>query len=290
MARPRKVSLDYYPMDVDFLLQFPVRRIMRRCGAESQAVLLSLFGHIYGTNGYYLEWNDANALFVGEDSYVDESKVQEVVKEALEINFFDKSMFDAHRILTSKAIQEQYFTIVKQSRRKIQYNPAYLLANQEFISPAKSQVSPDETPVFSEETGVSAGTNGINTSESGICAEEMGISSAQTPQNKQNKTKQNEIKKDKTKQKDAEDCYPQSYPQANIGVSSIYPLVVVKDDLRRAGFTDDRKLAMLMRVVDEKGVTKPEFDRYVQESRKPTVKNPLGFLTDAILSHYRFED
>lgn len=290
MARPRKTALDYYPIDVDFLRQFQVRIIMKNCGAESPAVLLSLLGHIYGNHGYYLAWTKENAFFIAEDSYVDESKVHQIIKEALEINFFDKSMLDAYQILTSKEIQEQYFTIVKQSRRKIQYNPAYLLVDEEFISSAKSRVSPEETLVFTEETGVNKGKNGINTDESGISTEGIGVSSAQMPQNKQDKTELNETKKDKTKQKDAEDCYPQSYPQANIGVSSIYPLVVVKDDLRRAGFTDDRELAMLMRVVDEKGITKPEFDRYVQESRKPTVKRPLGYLTEAIRCHYSFAD
>ena len=212
MARPRKTALDYYPIDVDFLRQFPVRIIMKNCGAESPAVLLALLGRIYGIHGYYLEWTQVNAFFIGEDCYVDESKVQEIVKEALKINFFDNNMLDNYQILTSKEIQEQYFTVVKQSRRKIQYNPAYLLVDQEFISPAKSRVSPEETPVSTEETGVSAGTNGINTNESGICAEGIGVSSEQRPQNKTNETKTNNTKKDETKQKDVEDCYPQSYP------------------------------------------------------------------------------
>lgn len=286
MARPRKASLDYYPMDVDFLLQFPVRRIMRRCGAESQAVLLSLFGHIYGINGYYLEWNIENALFIGEDSYVDESKVQEVVKEALKINFFDKSMFDEHQILTSKEIQEQYFTIIKQSRRKIQYNPAYLLVDKEFISTAKSRVSPEETPVSTEETGVNARKNGINTDESGISTEGIGVSSEQMPQNKQDKTEPNKIKKDKTKQRDTEDCYPQSYPQANAEILPECPQTLLKEDLRRVGFTNERELADLMRVVEEKGITKSEFEQYVQKSKNPAIKKPLGFITQAIRCHY----
>lgn len=286
MARPRKTALDYYPIDVDFLREFPVRIIMKNCGAESPAVLLALLGHIYGNHGYYLEWTKENAFFIGEDSYVDVAKVHEVIKEALEINFFDKSMLDAYQILTSKEIQEQYFTIVRQSRRKIQYNPAYLLVDKEFIFPAKSQVSPEETPVSSAETGVSAGTNGINTNESGISTEGIGVSSEQMPQNKQDETKPNKTKKEKTKQRDTEDCYSQSYPQANAGILPECPQTLLKEDLRRVGFTNERELADLMRVVEKKGITKSEFEQYVQKSKNPSIKKPLGFITQAIRCHY----
>ncbi|MDD6287136.1 DUF4373 domain-containing protein [Acidaminococcus fermentans] len=286
MARPRKTALDYYPIDVDFLRQFPVRLIMKKCGAESPAVMLSLLGRIYGIQGYYLQWTKENAFFIGEDSYVDAAKVQEVVKEALEINFFDKKMLTEHQILTSKEIQEQYFTIVKQSRRKIQYNPAYLLVDKELISPAKRQVSPEETPVSTEETGVNTGNNGININESGISAEGIEDSSAQTPQSKQNKTKINETKKDETKQKNTVDCYPQNYPQINVGILPDCPQTVVKEDLRRVGFTNERDLAQLMRAIDEQGITKQEFEEYVKKSKDPAIKKPLGFITQAIRYHY----
>lgn len=286
MARPRKTALDYYPIDVDFLRQFQVRIIMKNCGAESPAVLLSLLGRIYGIHGYYLEWTQVNAFFIGEDCYVDESKVQEIVKEALKINFFDKNMLDKYQILTSKEIQEQYFTIVKQSKRKIQYNPAYLLLDKEFFSSAKSRVSPEETPVSTEETGINTGKNGINTNESGISTEGIGVSSEQIPQNKTNETKTDETKKDETKQKDTEDCYPQSYPQANVGILPECPQIVLKDDLRRVGFTNESELAQLMRTIEEKGITKPEFDQYVNKSKDPAIKKPLGFITQAIRCHY----
>lgn len=286
MARPRKTALDYYPIDVDFLREFPVRIIMKNCGAESPAVLLALLGHIYGNHGYYLEWTKENAFFIGEDSYVDVAKVHEVIKEALEINFFDKSMLDEYQILTSKEIQEQYFTIVRQSRRKIQYNPAYLLVDKEFIFPAKSQVSPEETPVSTEETGVNTGNNGININESGISAEEIGVSSGQMPQNKQNKTNINETKKDETKQKNTENCYPQSYPQANVEILLDRPQNVLKEDLRKVGFTNESELAQLMRTIDEQGITKPELDQYVKKSKDPAIRKPLGFIKQAIRHHY----
>lgn len=265
MARPRKTALDYYPIDVDFLRQFQVRIIMKNCGAESLAVLLSLLGHIYGNHGYYLEWTKENAFFIAEDSYVDKSKVHEIIKEALEINFFEKSMLDAYQILTSKEIQEQYFTIVKQSRRKIQYNPAYLLVGEEFISAAKKPISAEETLVS---------------------AEKSEVSSAEIPQNKTNETETNETKKDETKQKNTVDCYPQNYPQINVGILPDCPQTVVKEDLRRVGFTNERDLAQLMRAIDEQGITKQEFEEYVKKSKDPAIKKPLGFITQAIRHHY----
>jgi len=53
---------------------------------------------------------------VAEDTDVTEGHVQEVVKRALQVGFFDESMKDNHEILTSAGIQKRFLAVT--SRRK----------------------------------------------------------------------------------------------------------------------------------------------------------------------------
>lgn len=116
MARPLKQGLDYYPMDVGFLRDIKVRRIIKSCGASSIAVLIWLLNSCYQDEGYYLRWTKDLPFIVAEDTDVTEGHVQEVVKRALQVGFFDESMKDNHEILTSAGIQKRFLAVT--SRRK----------------------------------------------------------------------------------------------------------------------------------------------------------------------------
>lgn len=116
MARPLKQGLDYYPMDVGFLRDIKVRRIIKSCGASSIAVLIWLLNSCYQDEGYYLRWTKDLPFIVAEDTDVTEGHVQEVVKKALQVGFFDESMKDNYEILTSAGIQKRFLAVT--SRRK----------------------------------------------------------------------------------------------------------------------------------------------------------------------------
>lgn len=116
MARPLKQGLDYYPMDVGFLRDIKVRRIIKSCGASSIAVLIWLLNSCYQDEGYYLRWTKDLPFIVAEDTNVTEGHVQEVVKRALQVGFFDERMKDKYEILTSAGIQKRFLAIT--SRRK----------------------------------------------------------------------------------------------------------------------------------------------------------------------------
>lgn len=47
MARPRKDGLDYYPMDVNFLGDIKVKKVIRSHGIQAVAVILHLLGTVY---------------------------------------------------------------------------------------------------------------------------------------------------------------------------------------------------------------------------------------------------
>ncbi|MBC2241842.1 DUF4373 domain-containing protein [Listeria booriae] len=110
MARPIKKGIDYFPLDVNFLSDIKVRKIMRACGSSSISILISLLSNIYRDEGYYVAWDDDTAFLVSDEVGANEGSVEEIVKKAIQVGFFDKALFDNEKILTSKGIQERYKT------------------------------------------------------------------------------------------------------------------------------------------------------------------------------------
>ncbi len=55
MARPLKIGLDYFPLDVSF--DDNIELLEAEEGLEGFAILIKLWQKIY-SNGYYIEWND----------------------------------------------------------------------------------------------------------------------------------------------------------------------------------------------------------------------------------------
>ena len=109
MARQIKQGIDYYPMDVNFLNDIKVRKVLRGCGAQSMAVILYLLGNIYRDEGYYMRWDDEEDPFLVSDVVgVSEGAVRETIKKSLQVEFFDSKLFEKESILTSKGIQERF--------------------------------------------------------------------------------------------------------------------------------------------------------------------------------------
>lgn len=190
MARPIKTALEYYPMDCNFQQLIKTKRLKKACGPESISVLVTIFGYIFGDKGYFLEWNEDTRFIIAEESGdVADKNVEEIVKKASEIGIFDKKMFESFQILTSKTIQEQYFHVIKKSRRKGLSNPDYLLIDLKDVFSEESPISSEEIQVSEEETQLMEG----------FIDEKTGVNAAEMQQTKEHKTKTNEIKKTKTK-------------------------------------------------------------------------------------------
>lgn len=118
MPRIKKRGLDYFPMNTDFIYDRLVRRIMKREGDASLAVLLEIFSYIYAYEGYYVR---ADSLFYEDLSanlYEKSSDdVKRVVALAVEYGIFDSSLFSQYAILTSADIQRQYLFSTKRRIR-----------------------------------------------------------------------------------------------------------------------------------------------------------------------------
>lgn len=126
MARPKESGLRYYSMDVDFLQDIKVRKIMRACGVQSITVLISLLSSIYRDEGYYVVWDSDIPFLVADEVGTSEGAVTEIVNKALQVDFFNEKLFKKYNILTSSGIQKRYIEGTRK-RKEVTFLKEYLL-------------------------------------------------------------------------------------------------------------------------------------------------------------------
>lgn len=132
MARPAKVGLSYYSMDVGFLRDKKVRLLKSEFGANSVLVVLYVLGKIYEGDGYYIRWDKDEALIAAEElgcgitlSYLDE-----LLAGCLSRSLFDEGVFQMFGVLTSPSIQRRYLAGCEK-RSEIQIIKEYWLLNED---------------------------------------------------------------------------------------------------------------------------------------------------------------
>jgi len=131
MARPIKKGLEYFPLDV--ALGDNVELLEAECGLTGFAILVKLWQKIYA-NGYFVEWEDDNALLFSRKINAELMIVNDVVNTCFKRNLFNKAAYDKHKILTSEGIQKRYLKVCSDARRKnYGIENAYKIVNAELI-------------------------------------------------------------------------------------------------------------------------------------------------------------
>lgn len=128
MARPIKQGLDYFPLDVGFLQDVKIRRIIRACGIQSIPILISLLSNIYRNDGYYLLWDSDMPFLIADEVGVSEGAVVETVEKAVQVDFFNANMYKKYSVLTSVGIQKRFFDAVTR-RSIVRYDARFMLIN-----------------------------------------------------------------------------------------------------------------------------------------------------------------
>lgn len=162
-----------------------VRRIIKSCGASAISVLIWLLGSCYRDEGYYIWWTEDLPFIVADEIGVTEGCVQEVVKRALQVGFFDAGMKEKYGILTSAGIQKRFLEVT--SRRKA----AFLRRDFALIS-------------------VNVDNNSIN-----VCNNSINVYSNEQSKVKKRKGKESKEKEEKKNVLSSQDEIIQSYLSSN---------------------------------------------------------------------------
>lgn len=119
MARPTAKGVEYFPLNVNFINDLKVRKLLLSCGAEAIAVLIYLLSTIYKDEGYYVEIHEDEIDLIALDVNVTPEFVLKVINKACEVRFFDVNLYNNFNILTSKGIQERYFKITERRKNSV---------------------------------------------------------------------------------------------------------------------------------------------------------------------------
>lgn len=127
MARPNKIGLDYFPLDVDIFDDEKMVAISGEFGLKGEITVIKLLCTIY-RNGYFILWNDLLKFKLLRNlPGISLELLESIVYRLVLWGFFDKALFDSVKVLTSKGIQTRYFEAAR--RRKIDGDLPYLLVN-----------------------------------------------------------------------------------------------------------------------------------------------------------------
>ena len=195
MARPRKTGLDYFPFDVDFFEDDKITAISVQFGIKGEIAAVKLLCAIY-RNGYFIEWKESVCIkLLRELPGISEPLLEQIVRGLVKWGFFDKTLFDTARILTSRGIQRRYFSISRRNRRSGQGGELpYLLTDD-----GMNETSMEKEDIPKE------GVLEFSATETEFSATETELSRAKSTQIKEKKIKENNIKENIIKENEEND-------------------------------------------------------------------------------------
>lgn len=168
MGRKPRRGLDFFPLDVHTFSDIKIRKLVKYQGGKAFTVYALLLCIIY-KDGYYTRWDEELPFIISEQTGFEEAYILEVLYSCMNIGLLDKDLYESHKILSSRGIQERYQEICKISKRKCDIDEYSLISF--------------------EEMGINSEEMGISSEETGINSEEMGINSEKMPQRKEKKSK-----------------------------------------------------------------------------------------------------
>lgn len=113
MARPTKIGIEYFSLDVDIFEDEKVIPVSSEFGAKGECIIIRVLCAIY-RNGYFAECSEKFKFKIAKQANLPESLVSEVIAGLVKWDFFDKIVFDSFGVLTSRRIQKNW----KEATRK----------------------------------------------------------------------------------------------------------------------------------------------------------------------------
>lgn len=106
MARPTKVGIPWFPLNVDVFDDEKFVAMNTDFGSVGELAILKLYCMIYD-KGYYIKWEPlVRAAFVRKMSGdIDKGKADEIVDAAAEYGIFDRELFITEKVLTCRHVQ-----------------------------------------------------------------------------------------------------------------------------------------------------------------------------------------
>lgn len=286
MARPRKDGLDYFPLDVNFLSDLKIKKIIRAYGAQAVAVVMSVLTTIYRDNGYFANYDEDLIFIIADELKLEDSYVKDVIEKLIEVDFLNKEQKEKNNILTSIGIQERYLKACER-RVKTTLNSTYSLLNDSSNELPQTESTDKES--FCKHKPSSTGVNDSKSTQSKV--KESKVKNSKEQESKQQESK-NKINKNITSSSGQSDITEliEIY-QANFGVYNSIVELELQEKLDiygkemmlesfKSSIGKDNPFAYMRGIWNKwkkKGITTLEQANQQKEQHKPYYK-PSGYV------------
>ena len=131
MARPQKVGLDYFPLDVNIDQDDKVALIEAQHGILGFGIIIKLLMKIY-SEGYFYNWTEKEQILFSRRVNVDINTINAIIEDCSKWGIFSSELLKKYEILTSKGIQVRYFEAAKR-RQRVEVIKEYLLLGKSYL-------------------------------------------------------------------------------------------------------------------------------------------------------------
>lgn len=146
MARPTKIGLEYFPLDVDIFEDEKVIPVSSEFGAKGECIIIRVLCAIY-RNGYFAECSDAFKFKIAKQANLPNSLVSEVIAGLVKWGFFDKPVFDSFNVITSTGIQKRWKEATRKrvAKNELDYWILELPTQKQGFLPPETPLNPSES-------------------------------------------------------------------------------------------------------------------------------------------------
>lgn len=149
MAGRPKQGIDYSGWSVDiFDSDTKIDKLLDSKGWPGFGIYFFLCQRAYKSNGYFFEWSydDCATTARKMGGGINSGTVKETVSYCLQIDLFNKRLFDRWGVLTSRGIQRRFWAVLSERRSKIVYEEYWLLEDVECKGLVKVSLKSDMQP------------------------------------------------------------------------------------------------------------------------------------------------
>ena len=156
MAGRPKQGIDYSGWSVDiFDGDKKIDKLLDAKGWKGFGIYFFLCQRAYKVNGYFYEWgyDDCATTARRMGGGISSGTVKETVDYCLQVDLFDKGLFDRWGILTSRGIQRRFWAVLSERRSKTVYGEYWLLKPEECKGLVKVSLFSDMQPTNDDVQG-----------------------------------------------------------------------------------------------------------------------------------------
>jgi hypothetical protein len=137
-GRPHKQGLDYFSFDTTMEEDRKIQLLESSFPEQGWTVWTKLLIRIYRYHGYFFELSEDNLLLFSRRINVNINSINDIIKFAVRQGLFDRGMYERHKILTSKSIQDRWLHVAHRRRTVFIIEHFWLLERVEKLKSSKN--------------------------------------------------------------------------------------------------------------------------------------------------------